>query len=260
MPIDLHGSIHARNTGVRHSVLELLGGVSPVSRLLGKVAIVTGGGSGIGRATAQLFAAEGARVVLADINPASADEVAGSITRGGGTAFVVGCDISREAQVRDLISASVERFGRIDILVNSAGTALCSRYATEQMKRTGGGAIVILASIAGMKADPAQATYSSSKAALLMPTRSLAIDFGGWNIRVNSVSPGAVNTPALRRELQRTNTSQKEFEAEIFRKQCLRRLIQPDDIARCLLFLASDDANVITGANLVVDAGACAGK
>ena len=285
MPIDLHGSIHARNTGVRHSVLELLGGVSPVSRLLGKVAIVTGGGSGIGRATAQLFAAEGARVVLADINPASADEVAGSITRGGGTAFVVGCDISREAQVRDLISASVERFGRIDILVNSAarflmkggqeagekdwheifatnvaGTALCSRYAAEQMKRTGGGAIVILASIAGMKADPGYATYSSSKAAVLMLTRSLAIDFGGWNIRVNSVSPGAVNTPALRRELQRTNTSQKEFEAEIFRKQCLRRLIQPDDIARCLLFLASDDANVITGANLVVDAGFCAGK
>ena len=231
-----------------------------MSRLLGKVAIVTGGGSGIGRATAQLFAAEGARVVLADINPASADEVAGSITRGGGTAFVVGCDISREAQVRDLISASVERFGRIDILVNSAGTALCSRYAAEQMKRTGGGAIVILASIAGMKADPGYATYSSSKAAVLMLTRSLAIDFGGWNIRVNSVSPGAVNTPALRRELQRTNTSQKEFEAEIFRKQCLRRLIQPDDIARCLLFLASDDANVITGANLVVDAGFCAGK
>jgi cyclopentanol dehydrogenase len=256
-----------------------------VSRLQGKVAIVTGGGSGIGSATAQLFAAEGAQVVLADLNSASADEAAGSITRDGGTAFAIGCDISREAQVRDLISASVERFGRIDILVNSAarflmkggqeasekdwheifatnvaGTALCSRYAAEQMERTGGGAIVILSSICGMRADPGYATYSSSKAALLMLTRSLAIDFGGWNIRVNSVSPGAVDTPAMRRELQRTNTSQEEFEAGIFQKQCLRRLLQPDDIARCVLFLASDDASGITGANLVVDAGYCAGK
>ena len=256
-----------------------------MSRLKGKVAIVTGGGSGIGRATAQLFAAEGAQIVLADLNLAAAKETAGTITREGGVAFAVSCDISREAQVRDLISAAVERFGRIDILVNSAarflmkggqeaseedwheifatnvaGTALCSRYAAEQMKRNGGGAIVILGSISGMKADPARATYSSSKAAVLMLTRSLAIDFGGWNIRVNSVSPGAVDTPALRRDLQQTNTSPKEFEAEMFRQQCLRRLIQPDDVARCILFLASDDASSITGANLVVDAGLCAGK
>jgi NAD(P)-dependent dehydrogenase (short-subunit alcohol dehydrogenase family) len=88
-----------------------------------------------------------------------------------------------------------------------------------------------------------------------MPTRSLAIDFGAWNVRVNSVSPGAVNTPALRRKLQRANTSQEVFETETFRERCLQRLLQPDDIADCILFLASDAASTVTRANLVVDAG-----
>jgi NAD(P)-dependent dehydrogenase (short-subunit alcohol dehydrogenase family) len=228
---------------------------------------------------------EGAQVVLADVDIKSANEAAHSITRDGGVACAVECDISREAEVLRLTSASAEQYGRIDVLVNSAarflmkggdaaseqdwrevfatnvaGTALCSRYAAQHMKETGGGAIVILSSTSGMKADPGYATYSSSKAALLMLTRSLAIDFGPWNVRVNSVSPGAVNTPALARELQRTNTSRVEFEAEMYRTQCLRRLLQPDDIGRCILFLASDDACGVTGANLVVDAGYCAGK
>ncbi len=256
-----------------------------MSKFAGKVAIVTGGGSGIGKATAELFAKEGAQIVLADINLPSADESAAAICRDGGTAIAAECDIARETEVQHLISTSVERYGRIDILVNSAarflmrggheasekdwaevlstnvgGTALCSRYAAEQMRETGGGSIVILSSTSGMVAAAGYATYGSSKAALLMLSRSLAIDFGAWNIRVNSVSPGAVNTPALRRELERTNTSHEEFEKETFRVQCLQRLLQPDDIARSILFLASDDASAITGINLVVDAGCCAGK
>jgi dihydroanticapsin dehydrogenase len=223
--------------------------------------------------------------VLADINLEAANESAGAIIRDGGKALAERCDISRETEVQDLMLASVKRFGRIDVLVNSAarflmkggrdaneqdwreilatnvaGTALCSRYAAQQMKETGGGAIVIISSISGVKADPDYATYSCSKAALLMLTRSLAIDFGAWNIRVNAVSPGAVNTPALIRELERTNTSEQEFEAEMFRAQCLQRILQPDDIARCIVFLAGDDARGVTGANLLVDAGFCAGK
>jgi NAD(P)-dependent dehydrogenase (short-subunit alcohol dehydrogenase family) len=261
----------------------MLEGASPLGKFQAKVAIVTGGGSGIGRATAQLFAREGAQLVLADMNLGSANETADAIARDGGAALAVECDISCETDVQRLMSASLERFGRIDVLVNSAarflmkggaeaseqdwhdvlgtnvgGTALCSRYVALQMKQTGGGAIVIVSSTSGMKADADYATYSTSKAALLMLTRSLAIDFGLWNIRVNSVSPGAVNTPALRRQLEEMNTSQDEFVARMFQAQCLRRFLQPDDIAHCILFLASDDAQGVTGANLVVDAGYCA--
>jgi NAD(P)-dependent dehydrogenase (short-subunit alcohol dehydrogenase family) len=256
-----------------------------MGRFAGKVVIVTGGGSGIGRATASLFSKEGARVVVADIDSGAAGESVAAIVSDGGVALAATCDISREADVQQMISGCITNYGRLDVLVNCAarflmkggqeaaqkdwqevfatnvaGTALCSRYAADQMQRTGGGVIVIVSSTSGIKADPGYATYSSSKAALLMLTRSLAIDFGGWNIRVNSVSPGAVNTQALKRELQRTNTSQEEFEVEMFRTQCLRRLLQPEDIARPILFLASDDAGVITGTNLIVDAGFCAGK
>jgi NAD(P)-dependent dehydrogenase (short-subunit alcohol dehydrogenase family) len=256
-----------------------------MGKFAGKVAVVTGGGSGIGKATAERLAKEGARVVVADLNRDSADQCVSAISHDSKEALAIACDISKEKDVQRLFSTAAERFSRVDILVSSAarflmkagheagesdwsevlgtnvtGTALCARYAAEQMKKIGGGAIVILSSTSGIVAAPGYATYGSSKAALLMLTRSLAIDFGAWNIRVNSVSPGAVNTPALRRELERTNTSQEAFEAEMFRVQCLKRLLQPDDIARSILFLASEDASAITGINLIVDAGGCAGK
>lgn len=254
-----------------------------MSRLTGRVAIVTGGGSGIGRATARLFASEGAKVAVADINAASAAEVARNI--GQDSAMSVVCDISRETQNQELINTVKNYFGRIDILVscaarflmkggqdageadwhevfatNVAGTALCCRYAAEQMKISGGGAIVIVSSISGMIADPDYATYSASKAALIMLARSLAIDFGSWNVRVNAVSPGAAETPSLKQALEREKLSWEQFQAIISERQCLKLLIQPEDIARCILFLASDEAKVVTGANLVADAGFTTGK
>ncbi len=256
-----------------------------MARFAGKVAVVTGAASGIGKATAQLFAAEGASVVIADIDSTAAGGVADSINRSGGKAIHVACDISKDAQVRSLMSSAIQSFRRIDILVNCAarflmkggkdareedwsesfavnvaGPALCSRYAAEQMKETGGGAIVIVSSISGMIADPDYATYSTSKAALLMLARSLAIDFGPWNIRVNAISPGAVDTPSLKRQLEQENLTQEQFEAIISSRQCLSMFIEPRDIALPILFLASDDARAVTGANLVVDAGFLTGK
>jgi NAD(P)-dependent dehydrogenase (short-subunit alcohol dehydrogenase family) len=256
-----------------------------MGRFTGKVAIVTGGASGIGRATAQLFAREGGQVAVADINAPAAAVVTDEIKRAGGNAVAVTCDISRDAEVQNLVAITLEKFGQLNVLVNCAarflmrggkdaeavdwrevfgtnvaGTALCCRYAAERMKQAGGGAIVIVSSISGMIADPDYATYSTSKAALLMLARSLAIDFGGWNIRVNAVSPGAVDTPSLRRQLKEEKLSQEQFEAIIAARQCINMLIQPEDIARSILFLASDEARAITGANLVVDAGFTTGK
>src|SRR6478735_8928527 len=160
-----------------------------------KVAVVTGGGSGIGKATAEHLAREGARVVIADMNAESAGQCAATICRGGADALAVTCDISHQAEVQHLFSTTVEHFGRVDVLVSSAarflmkagheadqidwaevlgtnvtGTALCARYAAERMKETGGGAIVILSSTSGIVAAPGYATYGTSKAALLMLT------------------------------------------------------------------------------------------
>jgi len=241
---------------------------------------VTGAGAGIGRATAQLSAAEGAAVVLADRDKSTVMETQALIGSDESVIMSLACDISQEDDVRRMALETNGRFGRIDILVNNAatfhykgvheadgedwqttlatnvtGTSLCSRFVAERMRDSGGGAIVNVASINGFQAEEGYATYCSSKAALLMLTRCMAIDFGRWNIRVNSVSPGPVNTPALQRELERLRVNPADFERQVFRKQCVHRILQPVDVARTILFLASEEASAITAADFVVDGG-----
>jgi NAD(P)-dependent dehydrogenase (short-subunit alcohol dehydrogenase family) len=245
-----------------------------------KTVIITGAGSGIGRSTAHAFASEGARVVLADINEQDALNVALEIKTAGGIALVVACDVSYESAIQRVVDSAIGEFGGVNVLVSNAGTltikgaseakgaewarsfavnasaaALCARYTSEWMRRAGGGAIVVVASISGSKAEPGFATYSSSKAALLMLARSLAIEYGKWNIRINAVSPGPVDTPGLRQIIHSANSDWDSWRERVCKLQCLPRMISPMDIAKAILFLCSDDARLITGANLVVDAG-----
>jgi NAD(P)-dependent dehydrogenase (short-subunit alcohol dehydrogenase family) len=251
-----------------------------VRRFENKTVIVTGAGSGIGHAIALAFGMAGARVAAVDINQCGAGLCVSQIEQNDGTAIAVACDVSREADVQKMIEQVTAAFGGIDILVSNAGIflmssalkagpedwervfatnvsagAMCARYAAGSMREAGGGAIVIIASISGIRAEPGFATYSCSKAALIMLARSMAVDFGSWNIRVNSISPGPVDSPVLRRLTSEANVDWDEWSTAIANRQCIHSMVQPRDIAQAVMFLASDEARMITGVNLVVDGG-----
>jgi NAD(P)-dependent dehydrogenase (short-subunit alcohol dehydrogenase family) len=248
-------------------------------RLEGKTAIVTGGAQGIGEATALRFAEEGARVVVADIEAKRGAEVVASIAAKGGQAFFQRTDIADEAQVQRLCEVAVERYGTIDILVNDAavfvlkgleatredwqrslgvnviGTATCSRYASEVMKRNGGGAIVNLASISSFVAQPQFITYSATKAAILQMTRNMAIDLAPFNVRVNCVCPGTILTRASYDHMERVGMSLEAFRAAEGPKHPIGRIGEPREVANAILFLASEEASFVTGTHLMVDGG-----
>jgi NAD(P)-dependent dehydrogenase (short-subunit alcohol dehydrogenase family) len=248
-------------------------------RLAGRAAIITGGAAGIGRATAELFAEEGARVVVADLDEKSGDETVSVIEGKGGEAIFVATDVSREDDARRLCEEALRAFGRVDILVNNAatfvlkgleasiedwrrsldvnvvGTALVSRFAVEAMKRSGGGAIVNLGSISSFIAQPQFVTYSATKAALVQMTRNMALDLAQFGIRVNCVCPGTILTRASQDHMERVGMTLEEFVAEEGPKHLLGRVGNPREVAYAILFLASDEASFITGAHLMVDGG-----
>lgn len=248
-------------------------------RLKEKVAIITGSGSGIGRATALLFAEEGAKVVVVDIHREAGERTTSLITDHGGDAVFVNADISKEEEARRISDEAVRAFGKIDILVNNAavfvlkgleatvedwqrslavnvvGTALCSKYAAEEMKKQGKGAIVNLGSISSFIAQPEFITYSATKAAILQMTRNMAMDLAPFNIRVNCVCPGTILTPALKNPVEQQGLSLEQLLAEEASKHLLNRVGEPREVAYAILFLASDEASFITGTHLMVDGG-----
>jgi NAD(P)-dependent dehydrogenase (short-subunit alcohol dehydrogenase family) len=245
----------------------------------GKVLFVTGGGAGIGRATALLFAREGAGVAVVDMNEAAAQQTVRLIAQQGGEAIAFAVDISDGAKVAAAVRQTDARFGRIDVLfanaaaqinklgadtteadwdrvndVNLRGTFLCCKQVIPIMQRQHSGCIVITSSGHAFYTYPKYAAYAASKAGLLGLTRALAIDYAPDGIRVNCLIPGATDTPMLRQHLDQVPDAKAE-EARIVAKIPLGRLAQPEDIAKGVRFLASDDAAYITGTWLAVDGG-----
>jgi meso-butanediol dehydrogenase / (S,S)-butanediol dehydrogenase / diacetyl reductase len=245
-------------------------------RLKSKIAIITGGGSGIGAATAELFAQEGATVVVADKNVALAKAVAGAI---GASARAVEVDTSQGPSVRAMIDEAVATHGRLDILFNNAGygitgsvvetseddwDALMSvnvrgvflgcKYAIPHMIRQGGGVIVNTASTTAVAGIKDRAAYVTSKGAVAAMTRAMALDHVHQNIRINCVGPGTIETPYFTR-IFAASADPKALRTSLESRQPMARLGRPEEIAKAVLFLASDDASFCTGSTLFADGG-----
>ncbi len=244
-------------------------------RLEGKVALITGGASGMGKVASQLFANEGAKVVLTDVSDEAGRSAADEI---GSNALFVHADVSKEADARAMVDAAVERFGRLDVLYNNAGVMLDAdgsvdttdesvwdrtlainvkgvafgcKFGVPAMIASGGGSIINVASfVAWLGAATSQTAYTASKGAVLAMTREIAVEYARKGVRCNALCPGPIETPLLMALLSDEQKKQRRF-VHI----PMGRLGQSEEVAKAALFLASDDSSYMTGASLIVDGG-----
>ncbi len=253
-------------------------------QLQGKTAVITGGASGIGRATALLFAREGAAVTIVDINQAAGHEVEREISLAGGRAIFEQADVTRASDCLRVIERTVREFGGVDVLFNNAGIIrrasvteiseddwdavmavnvksifLLSREVIPLMAKAGGGSIVNTASGWGLAGGARAAAYCASKGAVVLLTKAMAIDHGGQKIRVNCICPGDTDTAMLRAEARQLGEAENRFLSDAA-KRPLSRLGKPEEIAQAALWLASDASSFVTGTALVVDGGGLAGS
>ncbi len=245
--------------------------------LEGKIGIVTGAGQGIGRAIAECFAREGAKVLIADFNAESGEETVANIAAMGGEALFVHGDVSDETSVKEMVAAAVKAWGRLDIACNSAAlsrgsgpiheftrevfeqtvemcltnTWLCMKYEIPAIMAAGGGAIVNISSNASLKGQAFNTAYAAAKGGVNILTKSSAAEYGSQGIRINAVSPGVIRTPGLEKYF----AEQPQVAEQLKKTAVLNRIGEPEEIAEAVAFLCSDRASFITGQILSVDGG-----